>query len=126
MATSPSPVDPEEAGRRLIRVEEEIHSLLQADHIEPDEIDEKISKQDELVEQIISQVEDSSPSVRFKELLNKFRSLREETEELFKQRMNEIKREIESLDNSGKLIKHYMQGERRDEEVISRRFDENV
>ncbi|GEM_PF-4544562 len=126
MATSPSPAEPEKAVQKLIRVEGELHLLLSEEQFDPTKIEDKIRQQDELVEQIISHVDNSSPPARFKQLMRNFRSLREKTEELFEERMEQLKRKIESLDNSGKLIKHYMQGEKRDEEVISQRFDENV
>jgi conjugal transfer/entry exclusion protein len=131
MATSPSRAEIEEAYRRLLELERKVHNMLKNQDPPDLEVFENIfEKQSELMQKIDSapktdarlRADENSKTAR---LFQSFSDLRSKNREILNEVKEEFKKRVESLDQSKKIMRHYLQGDSRPEENVSQRIDEN-
>ncbi len=131
MATYQSRDELVSAYKELIEIENKIHSLLSPKNdLNLDKIQTYISRQSTIIAGIneASDLQDdllAKSDSGAKELIEKFCDLREQTRAVMKKMHNKIGERLDSLDTSSQLMRHYMQGKKRDEEISSLRIDDN-
>lgn len=128
MATFQSRVEVKKACEKLLELEEESHRLIQsAEDLPLDQIEKLIDKQSKLINEIEfePEAEDELPE-DIARPVKKFVELREKNKNEIEDFMEQIDKRMDSLEQSNKLMRHYMQGGRRDEESASARIDEDV
>jgi len=133
MATYQSRDDIVTAYKNLLRLEQSLHKTLAEADIEPDweQVNSLVSKQNEIMSEIdnrpeldpFSQAEESEQTRR---VLEQFSSLRQQNQEQLQTLIQETKRQFKSLDQAEKLMKHYLQGEKRFGPSMSRRFEQEI
>jgi len=131
MATSPSRAEIQEAYRRLLELEQEVHNMLKSQDPPDLEVFENIfKKQSELMQKIDSvpktdarlRADENSKTAR---RFQNFSKLRSKNRKILEEVKDEFKKRVESLDQSKKIMRHYLQGGNRPEENVSLRIDEN-
>ncbi len=127
MATFQSRVEVKQACQKLFELEQKIKELLQSSEELPlDQIEEILAKQSRL----IGEIDFTPPGEELPDdiagVVKKFNELREKNRAAIQKSMDNISRQLDSLDQSNELMRHYMQGGMRDEESSSARIDHNA
>ena len=131
MAKSLSRAELEEAYKQLLKLEIKAHNLLEETSDPPlDGLEKIMETQGKLMKKI-----EASPAVDAQALeddnsevsktIKMFVETREKTRQALKDQMGTFKKRLESLDQSEKIMRHYLQGGKRPEEKSSLRIDEN-
>lgn len=131
MATYQSRDEIVTAYKNLLRLEQSLHEALSEseDNLDWDHVDKLISKQNEIMSTIDNH-QQRDPLMQGEEaggvrrVLEKFSSLRQENHQQLQTLIEQRRRQFESLDQAEKLMKHYLQGEKRFGPSMSRRFEQ--
>jgi len=128
MATFQSRAEVKQACHKLLDLEKKTHHLIQSSEELPvDQIEKQLKKQSELIAEIDF---DSGSSENLPDEisrpLNKFMELRKENKKFIENSMNKIEQQLDSLDQSSKLMRHYMQGGMKDSGSTSTRIDRDA
>ncbi|MFP4687474.1 MAG: hypothetical protein ACLFN5_05120 [bacterium] len=131
MDPSPSRAEITEAYCDLLTLEQRVYSLLrQKEPPSLETLEDIFKKQSRIIEQIGKTPEINKQMLAEQDSeayrnLQDFYKLREENKEILVDIRDEFKKKIEALDQSKKIMRHYLQGGMRDEEKSSLRIDEN-
>ncbi|MGM0380443.1 MAG: hypothetical protein ACQEP7_00475 [bacterium] len=127
MATFQSRAEVKEACRKLLELERKNKKLIQhSEELPLDQIEKIVKKQSRLIEEIdFNSSADELPD-EIAQLARDFMELRDKNSRVIKESMEQVESRLDSLEQSSKLMRHYMQGGMRDEESASARIDHNA
>ncbi len=127
MATFQSRVEVKKACQKLVQLEQKITQLFQSSKEPPlDKIEGIIEKQSQLIDGIDFDPPGEELPEEIAAPVEQFSKLRDKNRKTLQEAMDKISQQMDSLDQSNKLMRHYMQGEMRDEESSASRIDHNA
>lgn len=119
-----------DAYRRLLELEKRARDLL-SEQGDPERLQEVFDRQDSLMQAIessgqLDRTVRDAPDSPVQEILEEFQSLREDNRERLQNQRSTLESQLDSLDQSLKVMRRYMQGERRSGGSTSFRVDERI